>query len=700
MRSARFEQLLAGTAIGLTLALTPYSSSAFAASDDEIVAAVPMPESADLPPPSLKDVNPIGTPDQARPAASTDAVASPEPVAAPAAIATPAPAPATTAMPAAAPVEKTAPAETTASVPETKDAPAFTTAATDTAVNDKLRDQFAAGKFDRILGGKKERATVEQFYAGRNFAPLWIADGAISERGKAAAAYLAGVDADGLEPSEYPVPQIKAGMEPDALAEAEIKFTDSVLTFAHHAMSGRVHYSRVSGDIVYELAKPDPANVLARVANGKDVATALDSFNPPQPQYKALKAKLAEIRKGMNDVEKPVIPSGPVLKYSGKDKKGQETVMEDPRVPALRQWFSLKDDGDTKYDKTVSEAIAKFQKERHIDGNGALTQATLEAINGPKREKTVDIIIANMERWRWIPRDLGQTYVMVNIPDYTLRVMHNDKLVWKTKVVVGQPGKPTPLLSADMKFITVNPTWNVPQSIIQNEYLPALQQDPQALDRIGLKVEQNKDGTIHIWQPPGDRNALGRIRFNFPNKFLVYQHDTPDKYLFAHAKRAYSHGCMRVENPLKYGEVMLGLALPNEHYTADRLQKMFGGSEVNLNFPTGIPDHLTYQTAFVDDDGTLQIRDDVYGRDAKLLAILKGSDRKMADIAIDRKGGGSSGGGAPVKLPPGTFTSAGGGSWGSSGGSFFERLFGGPAAEPAHKPRARVGANERRGTTR
>jgi len=211
------------------------------------------------------------------------------------------------------------------------------------------------------------------------------------------------------------------------------------------------------------------------------------------------------------------------------------------------------------------------------------------------------------------------------------------KLVWKTKVVVGKPNLPTPLLSADMKFITVNPTWNVPPSIIQNEYLPALQQDPQAMDRIGLKVEQNPDGTIRIYQPPGDRNALGRIRFNFPNKFLVYQHDTPDKHLFAHDKRAYSHGCMRVQDPLKYGEVMLGLALPNEHYTADRLQKMFGGSEININFPTGIPDHLTYQTAFVDDAGALQIRDDVYGRDAKLISIMKGSERKVADLAIDRR---------------------------------------------------------------
>ena len=181
-------------------------------------------------------------------------------------------------------------------------------------------------------------------------------------------------------------------------------------------------------------------------SKGQDVAAALDSFNPPQPQYKALKAKLAEVRGGKDDPSKPVIPQGPVLKYS-KDKKGKEVLMEDPRVPALRQWFSLTaPDGDTNYDKALSDSIAKFQKEQGLSANGQLTSATLEAINGPKREKTVDIILANMERWRWMPRDLGETYVMVNIPDFTLRVVKDGKLVWKTKVVVGQPGKPTPLL--------------------------------------------------------------------------------------------------------------------------------------------------------------------------------------------------------------------------------------------------------------
>ena len=213
-------------------------------------------------------------------------------------------------------------------------------------------------------------------------------------------------------------------------------------------------------------------------------------------------------------------------------------------------------------------------------------------------------------------------------------------------------------------------------SIIENEYLPALEQDPEALDRIGLKMTQDPDGTIHISQPPGAGNALGRIRFNFPNKFLVYQHDTPDKYLFAKAKRAYSHGCMRVQNPLIYGEKLLSMVEPQGHYTAAKLESMFGGSEININFPKNIWVHLTYQTAFVDEDGKLQFRDDVYGRDAKMIAILKGSERKVADIAIERKPDASS---KPVRMPVGMY---GGGDRGYSGGGFFDFLFGGPHSAP------------------
>ena len=280
--------------------------------------------------------------------------------------------------------------------------------------------------------------------------------------------------------------------------------------------------------------------------------------------------------------------------------------------------------------------MKKLQRTRGMTATGQLDAGTAETLTARPTNRHIEVILANMERWRWLPRDLGRAYVMVNIPDYTLRVVRDGPTIWLTKIVVGKPSLPTPLLSEQMKFITINPTWNVPQSIVQNEYLPALRRDPGALARIGLRVQHNRDGSIHVFQPPGERNALGRIRFNFPNKFLVYQHDTPNKHLFSHDKRAYSHGCMRVENPLKYAEVLLSIAKPQQGYTAEKLHSMFGGDERDITLPEPIPVHLTYQTAFVDQSGSLQIREDIYSRDAEITTALKSEDRKYADLPIER----------------------------------------------------------------
>ena len=346
------------------------------------------------------------------------------------------------------------------------------------------------------------------------------------------------------------------------MAEAELKFTATVLTFARHAQNGRVHWSRVSQDIFYNQDPVEPAAVLGGLAGAKTAGEALGSYLPQHALYKALKAKLAEARNQKGDNAPARIGAGPVLK-TGKIAGARRARA------ALREKLGLAGDKtDITYDKELEDAVAKFQKKHGLPANGALTTATIDALNGPRRDRDADIIIANLERWRWMPHDLGKTRVVVNIPDYTLRLIRNDQLYWNTRIVVGKPNLPTPIMSATMKFITVNPTWNVPPSIIANEYLPALRSDPDALRRIGLKIEQNPDGTVRIFQPPGDANALGRIRFNFPNKFLVYQHDTPDKNLFAHDKRAYSHGCMRVQDPLMYGEKLLSIVLPNENYTA------------------------------------------------------------------------------------------------------------------------------------
>jgi L,D-transpeptidase YcbB len=268
-----------------------------------------------------------------------------------------------------------------------------------------------------------------------------------------------------------------------------------------------------------------------------------------------------------------------------------------------------------------------------------------------------------MERWRWLPRDLGKAYVMVNIPDYTLKVMNHGAMVWTTRIVAGKGGdKATPLLSETMKYITVNPTWNVPPSIINNEYLPALNQDPTVLERMGLRVAYGRDGTVHISQPPGERNALGRIRFNFPNKFLVYQHDTPDKHLFALDKRAFSHGCMRVQYPDKYAEVLLNIANPKDGYTVDKIHRMFGTGERDIQLENPIPVHLTYQTAFVDEAGHLAIREDIYGRDARLLAALKGDERRIAETPVEHHDPNAAKR-RVARMPPPT------------GFSFFQRLF-------------------------
>jgi murein L,D-transpeptidase YcbB/YkuD len=589
------------------------------ASDKAVESLVPVPDTSPIPPPTAKDVAAPAAPAE-QPAAATPAeqpaAAAPAPAAVTATPA-PAPAPAATATPA---------VEPAAAPPAAAPAPAL--ASVDQQVADKLRE-ILPSKSDRLIE-HRNRAAVEAFYAARNNAPLWTENGRANDRAKAVTDFLAHVDADGLDPADYPLPTIKADADATALAEAELKFTQTVLTYARHAQIGRVHFSRISPDISYNLVPPETAEVLGSLVDTKDIAGALERFEPQHAGFKALKAKLAELRAAKNAPTGPRVGLGPTLKLT----KGG---MNDPRVPLVRERLGLSgDSADTTYDKPLAEAVKKFQENHHLAASGQLNTATIEAINGPKHDRDAEIIMANMERWRWLPHDLGRAYVMVNIPDFTLKVVKDGKLVWKTKIVTGAPGnKATPLLTETMKYITVNPTWNVPPSIINNEYLPALQQDPTVLERMGLKMDRNRDGTVHIYQPPGAANALGRIRFNFPNKFLVYQHDTPDKYLFSRAVRDYSHGCMRVQDPDKYAEVLLSITNPGEGYSVERIHKMYGTGEVDIHMKTPIPVHMTYQTAFVDDEGKLQLRNDIYGRDAKYFAIMKGEEHKVADIPIE-----------------------------------------------------------------
>jgi L,D-transpeptidase YcbB len=643
MHGLRYDRILASTALALILAAPLGASAAPQQPADKLATAAP---------------TTAATPSTAAP---TDQPATP---------------------PAAAPSEApAAPAVTTEPAPD----PMAALDPADRSVAEKIRDLFAAKgdknadkTLDKIFSGKKERTAVEAFYQARSFAPLWLDKGVESTRGTATIARLSAADADGLDPRDYKMPAF-AGLAPDALAEADLKLTQTVLTYARHVQAGRFPYSRISHNN-FELpqAPPDTADVLAKVTSAADAAKALDEFSPPQPAYKKLKVMLAEMRGKAGGGTKEIL-DGQVLKPS----TGKAAPMEDERVPLLREKLGLTVTGDAsdhKYDAKVVEAVKRFQKGVELPATGALDAKTIKELNGPARDKQIDLVIANMERWRWYPRDLGKAHVIVNQPEFMLRVYHNDAQVWTTRVVIGKPSQQfqTPLLNETMKYITINPTWNVPPSIVQNEYLPALRQDPTVLERMGLKVVNNRDGSVHIYQPPGEANALGRIRFNFPNRFLVYQHDTPDKHLFADSTRAYSHGCMRVQDPAKYAEVLFNIARPTENWTADRIKRMFGTGEQDVQLPVPIWVHLTYQSALVDDAGKLQVFRDVYGLDARTMAAIK-SERGMIEPMQERKKEqevASSGGGQrrTALVQPRTV-------------SFFESLFGGGRAfQPAPQP--------------
>ena len=712
---AGFDRVLAAVAATF---LTVSAGSALAqdqarssAAELAIEAAIPRPEPANVPPPTASDIKLDTTAtvqdapkeaakETAKEPAKAEAAPAPDKVETkPSDVATTPAADAPKSETAKTEPAKTEPAKAdTAAAPAAPAAPAAAVAtpaaepvkaasnvpAADQPVADKLKDALGA-KTSRYFDRKNERAAIEKFYGARDYAPIWTQGGSLNAAAKGVIARLKDAASDGLNPTDYPVPDFAAATTPDALADAELKLTASMFDYARQAQSGRMHWSQVSADILYPEHPTDPSEVLTKVSTAADASAALDSYNPPQKLYKELKAKLAQLR-GQGDGPVIEITDGPALKYTpAKGKKQAEVVVQDPRVPQLRAKLGITENAsDDHYDAAVAEAVRKFQDGAEIKATGVLDAPTVKALNSPKRDKQIDTVLVNMERWRWLPRDLGvpslgDAYVILNIPDYTLKVMQRGQQVWTTRVVTGKPGQhATPLLTETMKYITVNPTWNVPPSIVYGEYLPALQQDPTVLQRMGLKLEQNRDGSVHISQPPGEANALGRIRFNFPNKFLVYQHDTPDKNLFARDERAFSHGCMRVQYPDQYASVLLNIAMPGDKYTPERVRSMYGSGEVDLKFPTPIPVNITYQTAFVDDGGKLQFRKDVYGRDATMINILKnGRGKDLENVVAHSQPSYSR---PATTLPAGVAVANNGG---SSGPNFFERLFGAPTPPPA-----------------
>lgn len=484
-------------------------------------------------------------------------------------------------------------------------------AATEGAINELLarpdtQNPLGAGNW------KAARDAIHTFYVARDFAPVWADEKGLNAKGAALLARLGRADEDGLDLSAFTLPQPRlAEASPETLGRTEVALSAAAVAYAMQATGARIAPTSISPLITARPEVADPARVLSDLPVAADPDAALARFNPPQKAYQDLRAEFLRLRESAPAAA--ASPKGPTLKIG----------MTDPRVPLIRARFGLGGGAEAKdtsvYDARVASAVAAFQKTQGLLPDGALTPATNEAIFAPQQTTREAALRANMEMWRWQPRDMGADRIEVNLPDYTLHLMHGDAEVHRARVVIGKPDTPTPVFSNSIKYILVNPIWRVPDSIIRKEMKPKLAKDPDWFAHHGFKVTQSGDRLV-VEQPAGDGNALGHILFMFPNEHSVYLHDTSARGLFATERRAYSHGCVRVEQPLHLAELVMGGTATG--WTENRVQSMLGSNERAVFLPTPLPIHLEYFTEFVDETGALRDREDIYGLTGRVAATL------------------------------------------------------------------------------
>ena len=544
------------------------------------------------------------------------AEADPKPAEQPAAVE--AAAPAATPEPEPAPVVKAEPAPVAPEpAPVQKAQEPAPVVAPVTAAVDTVRQSLEAQSKDFVARNpalsRKEREAIAAFYAARAYAPIWSDNGAWTPAAKAVLARLEHAGEDGLDLKATPLPVLQ-GATDEARASIDLALSLAVVNYARQASGSRVDPQTIAKLITEKPEIADTARILAAVTTTNDAAAALQGFNPQQPGYIALRTKLADMR-----AEKAAAPArieaGPVLKVG----------MKDPRVPLIRERFKITADpaapvtDELLYDTRIAAAVSEYQRDHGLPASGQLTARTVVELSGGDPARLEAEILANMERWRWMPRSYAPERIEVNIPDYTVHVMRDGNEIHRARVIVGKPTTPTPVFSNRMQFIEVNPYWNVPESIIKKEMMPRLAQDPTYLQRMGYEVTTSRSGRMIVRQPPGERNALGRIKFMFPNEHAVYLHDTPTRGLFVNDRRAYSHGCVRVDQPFKFAEIVLG---KENGWNEDKVKRLIGGKNQTIHLPRNIEIHIEYFTAFVDPSGKLQLRDDIYGYSRKLKLAL------------------------------------------------------------------------------
>jgi L,D-transpeptidase YcbB len=522
----------------------------------------------------------------------------------------------------------------------------------------EIRQQLAAL---RPAGGitAAERAAVVAFYAERPGA-IWVTADGFTARARHAMQEIAKAEDWGLSARAFELPAAQSADRSLAtMAKAEIKLSLAALEYARHARGGRLEPLQISRNIDQKPPLRDPKQVLEAVAATDTPGNYLRDLHPKHPQFKLLRQALLKLRSGSRDdrqaedAERFVrMPNGPTLRLG----------MGHPDVRLLRERLKLSEaplGAEDLYDREVQQAVAAFQRKSGIQASGNLTPNTRAALNSAESRQPATFgtdeqrLLVNMERWRWMPEELGEFHVWDNIPEYQMRVLKRGQVIHQSKIIVGKPETQTAVFSANMKYVIFGPEWGVPDSIKIKEILPYLRPsfetggffggwggtDTRILEKHNLRVTYNGrpvDASQVDWgsvdirkfnfiQPAGRGNVLGAVKFRFPNKHDIYMHDTPQRELFEKGVRMFSHGCVRVHNPGRLAEVLLE---EDKGWSPARVRELMDNGAVGISHDVTltkqIPVHITYFTAVVGEDGEVRSFGDVYGHDRRVAAALTG----------------------------------------------------------------------------
>ena len=489
---------------------------------------------------------------------------------------------------------------------------------------------------------EQDRAALVAHYDKTVGEAMWVEKSGYNTAAKALIEEILKADDWGLASADFKVPgltRIGGGdFDFEALAEAEVKLSLVAMEYARHARGDRIERPSelLSSYLDRKPQLVERAKLLEGLAAAPDKGAYLRSLHPKSAQFERLRDKLLELRSGQKtgqEVEE--IPQGPKL-TPGKSHWQVALLRRRLNVAAPLNPDGAPADPEY-YDEALARAVVQFKEKSAIEPANATVGSDVRRALNTKPKLDERTILANMEQWRWMPEDLGETYVFVNIPEFLVRVKKHEQIIHEERIVTGRVETQTPIFSDKMRRVVFQPSWNVPESIKINELLPKLREGGNPIANQGLRLERNghevdvwdvdwsRDDirNYHIFQPPGDANVLGVVKFLFPNKHSVYLHDTPSKQLFNEKVRTFSHGCMRVRNPVQLAEVIMAEDKGWDKAKVDDL--VDNGPEdndVTLDHP--IPVHVTYFTLWVDDTGEVRQFADVYGHEQRIKLGLEG----------------------------------------------------------------------------